>query len=397
MNCEIHCVAADVKQLADTLLGGNSNDSNPLNCKEEYDKSRICPCCHDQRNMSDKSDPCKEENTNTQYLAEPLEGITTHNDSESPPSNDIIVNMAYKIQTANPFSILTSHSQTIWNSGKSTEKNGIVTTEEIEKTPLPKYRRKPFTKKFRQRQCLTPSLQSKVRRILANYKYHIDKDVSVHCNTEFHSGQIENFYQNLTSTETEIYSIKEGIDVPNFNVHCSTSVQSFNSSNIEYEIDSNINVLDDTREVSYKYNESIHSSSIDWHDINQDFDKFSYEYMFSSRSYKAIKLFPELQIFLLLLKQACVFYEEPSMESETEILFIKLIRENMEKCSNFQSSIRFITKCGQDIINPKITSSNYDIFKRCQVFFKILGQTCNELHIPVIPFLFDKLLLIFFF
>lgn len=369
-------MAADVKKLADTLLGKNSIDSNTEVCQDKAEE--INPCCNAQKDISISSNSCQ--NTKEAIKENVEQGeILEHDPQEA--SNEITIAMAYEIQSQNPFSALTSHFQSlknIFSFGKPNEKSEIITTKEIEGTPLPKYLRKPYTRKFRQRHFLTPSLQSRIRRILTTYKFNqFDKYTSIDFDyetEEFHSAQIGDSYQNNASAENDMLSIQESREV-NFNVTCSKSMHSFNSSNIEYEIASNIKLLNDECQITDKYE--------DWEDENEDSDKLLFDCTVSSESHKVMNSFAVLDEFLDLLKQASKLYEEPSIEHETESLFIQMIETSMEHIPSFQNELSSIIKFGRDFIDPKISSSNYEKFKKSLDFLKTLSNNCSELQIPV--------------
>lgn len=394
-NCEIHCVAIDVKKLADSVLGENSDNFKTFEYEDGNDIPKLFPNKHDKLIISDS---CVDK-TGTEKVESLVneEENTTNDEQVDLPAKDITIAMAYDIQNNNPFAVITHHFHTlkqILSFGKTADaikKKEIVLSEEIPKTPLPKSRRKPFTKKFRQRHCLTPSLQSRIRRILATYKCQ-HQDGCEDDMEKFHMAEIGNVYQKLTSTETEIYSIEESREVFNFNAFCSKSMESLNSSNLEYEIGSNISTLNDQNKIYEEYNCFIEAQQ-----VVKDFDNLSSEAMHSSRSHQSIKTFLDLNQFLLTLNQACKLFDEPLLETNTELDLIKIMKENMENCTIFQNALSFMSQNGLAVFDPYITNSNYDKFKDILYFIKMVRKICSKLHIPVMRnFNFNFLFIIFF-
>lgn len=389
-----------MKKLADYFLGDSSEENscptevedcadppepcsnedniqfNAMNVKVEQDKT---DCTSDN---GESPDPCQDQgDTEMQVLTV---GVIDETGDEVPTRDEdeeITVAMAYDIRTKNPFSLLANNLlkfKNLWSFGESSENfkqdKKIITTEEIPKTPLPKFRRKQSTRKLRQRHYLTPSLETRIRRILTTYKFQQFGQEIVEDKEEFHSAQVGDFYENIISTEPNIYSVEESNEVFSFNVLRSRSSESVDSSNIEYEIACDNILLDSEHNISERD---------DCQNLNND--EPSSSVIPSTLSNQSNDFRSDLNNFVFLIKEAINNSNESPLESDSEYVFTEILHSNMEMYPNLRDTLSVICKHGLNAFNRMVTSSNYDELQEILRFIKHIRNKCDDLNISVNP------------
>lgn len=345
--------------MAELFLGQNQEEcpTESNECPPEPDKCQNTP-----KPINDSEEVNIEKPQDTNSIQINVEEV--HEESQP---EDLTVAMAYDIQTNNPFSKFTDRFLSLRNlfvkTEKFTKEKDSITIEEIAKTPLPKPRKKQFTRKLRHRHFIsTPSIQSQIRKILTSYKcQHFGSEIQEFNDTEdFHSTGTGGFFEE--STKPEIFSIQESEEVFDLNVVSSKSDNSANSSKLEYEVASDLNVfteqdLDDSKEFLDIKDENINEPiSI----LNQ---------------------------FISLILDACEQYGLGNITKNNEETFEKVVKNSIEMYPELQHVMETICGLQFKAFEPFITKSNYSDIKDILRFFKILRSECGETSLPVNFFL----------
>lgn len=369
-------MAVDVKALAEIFLGQNQEECppDPNKCEEVPSKPDSC-----DENGNSKSD-IPAQNSNSEPPTHDNEEV--EKEAEEQHTDDVTVAMAYDIRTLNPFSSFTNRFSSLKSFfGKSTkleEEKKTITIEEMVKTPLPKPRRKQFSRKLRQRHFIsTPSIQSQIRRILTNYKYyHFDDtnslDFQLYSETEeFHSTETGLFneecslYNEETEFEneenknlnTEVFGLSENENVSKLSVSCSEI--SSDSSKVEYEIASDFDLL-------YEKHEFFDSKEL----LNDERDK--------------VVTNPLISDFISLIQDASEYYNLQYISKDEERELARKLETILNIYPDQENVMKSICKLRFKALDPFVSRSNYNEVKNVLQLINIVRSECAEFSLPVI-------------